>query len=142
MEIDGDVHLFIFRAKILFLGKFGSKIQNCLFNMKFNSNMPNSMVAFTFSVLDQKYYFCQICSKNQKLFEVKFGIQTLRIWRINYDDNCRFRKCLSQLSKLSTSFYLWMLMHLCPVFVLANSLKFLKMFHLCGDSCYEKYWTI
>ena len=39
-----------------FLGKFGPKIQNCLFKVKFdtktNSHMQNSMVVSIFSVLN------------------------------------------------------------------------------------------
>ena len=59
-EFNGDVHVFRFRPKITFLGKFGHKIQNCFkvrFGTKTNSNMQNSMVMFTFSVFNQKYFF-------------------------------------------------------------------------------------
>ena len=44
-----------------FLGKFGPENQNCQFKLKFvtstNSNMQNSVVMFTFSVLSWKYPF-------------------------------------------------------------------------------------
>ena len=74
----GEVHFFNFRPEILFLRKFGPKIKNCLFKVKFvtktNSNMQNSMAMFTFSVFDRKYCFLgkldpkiQNCS-----FKVKF----------------------------------------------------------------------
>ena len=48
--------MFTFVSKLLFLGKFGLKNQNCLFKLKFggtlsNSNMLNSMVMFTFLFL-------------------------------------------------------------------------------------------
>ena len=50
---------FRFRSEFPFLGKFGPKNQNCQFKLKFgtkpNSNMQNSMVVFTFSVLDRKH---------------------------------------------------------------------------------------
>ena len=43
-----------FYQRLLFCGKFGPKIQNYLFKVKFgtktNSNMQNSMVMFTFFV--------------------------------------------------------------------------------------------
>ena len=43
------------------MGKFASKNQNCQFELKFrtqtNSNTQNSMVVFTFSVLDEKQPF-------------------------------------------------------------------------------------
>ena len=57
-----------FRPKILFLGKFGSKNQNCRFKLKFD--MQNSVVMFVFSIFDCNYHFGQICSKKSK-FSVK-----------------------------------------------------------------------
>ena len=43
---------FVLDWKYPFLGKFGPKIQNCLFKVKYgtltNSNMQNQMVIFTF----------------------------------------------------------------------------------------------
>ena len=54
------VWFFCFRPEIPFLGKFDPN-QNCQFKLKFafftNSNMQNSMVMFTFPVLNQKYPF-------------------------------------------------------------------------------------
>ena len=56
MNNSGNVHFFCFRPEILFLGKCGLKNQNCQFKLtcgtQTNSNMQNSMVVFTFSVLD------------------------------------------------------------------------------------------
>ena len=50
-----------FRVEIPLFGKFGPKTQNCQFKLKFgtetNSNMQNSMVMFTFSVVDRKHLF-------------------------------------------------------------------------------------
>ena len=49
------------------LGKFGPKIQNCQFKLKFGtvgySNLKDSVVQLTFSVFDWKYLFGQIWSK-------------------------------------------------------------------------------
>ena len=56
------MRFFHFKLEILFLGKFGSKYQNCQLKFKFgmqtNLKMQNSMVMFTFSVFDLKYLFC------------------------------------------------------------------------------------
>ena len=53
--------LVLFGLETPFLGKFGTKNQNCQFKLKFgtktNSNMQNSMALFTFSVLDRKHPF-------------------------------------------------------------------------------------
>ena len=60
-EFSGYVHFFQFRLPITFLGKFGSKNQNCLFILKFGtwvySNMQNSMVMFNFSAFYWNYPF-------------------------------------------------------------------------------------
>ena len=52
---------FSFVPEIPFLEKFGPKIQNCLFKVKFgtqtNLNMQNSLVMLTLFVFDQKYPF-------------------------------------------------------------------------------------
>ena len=75
------VVFFRFRRKILFLGKFRTKIQNCLFKMKFgaqtNLNMRNSIVICILFVLDQKTLFGQIWSQIKNcFFIVNFGSQT------------------------------------------------------------------
>ena len=55
------LHIFCFRPETPFLGKFGPKDQNRQFKLKFGnktiSNVQNSMVVFTFSVLDRKHPF-------------------------------------------------------------------------------------
>ena len=58
-----------FSTRNTFLGKFGPKIQNYQFMLKFgtdnNLNMHNSIVMFSFSVFDQKYPFLgKVGSKN------------------------------------------------------------------------------
>ena len=51
-----DVDFYRFRSAILCLAKFGPKIQNCLFIMKFytyiNTNMQSSTVMFTISAFN------------------------------------------------------------------------------------------
>ena len=58
-----------------FLHKFGPKVQNCLFKVKFstetNLNMPNSMVMFTFSFLTRNTIFGPEIQNRQ--FKLKFG---------------------------------------------------------------------
>ena len=55
------MRFFRFWSEVPFLGKFGPKNQNCHFKLKFgsqtNSNMQDSVVLFTFSVLDWKHPF-------------------------------------------------------------------------------------
>ena len=54
------ITFFRFRLKIIFLGKFGPKIQNYLFKVKFrtqtNSIMLNSMVMLSISLFGQIWY--------------------------------------------------------------------------------------
>ena len=56
MVFDGDPHFFCLRPVSLFVDKFVSKFQKCLFKFNFglktNSNMQNLNVMFTFSFLD------------------------------------------------------------------------------------------
>ena len=49
--------LFYFRPETPFLGKFGSKIQICLFKVKFRTKLIQMMMIFRFSVLERKYRF-------------------------------------------------------------------------------------
>ena len=78
----------LFGRKYLFWGKLGSKNQNCQFELKFGSwtnlNMQNSMVIFTFFVLDQKNLPGQILSKNPKLFVQSFIQRLIRIDKIPF----------------------------------------------------------
>ena len=58
-EFNGDVHVFNFWPKIIFLKKHNSNFHNFPFQLKFvtenNSNMQNSMVLFIFLCLDWKF---------------------------------------------------------------------------------------
>ena len=60
-EFGGEVYFLCFRAEVSFFGKFVPKDQNCQFKLRFgtmtSTNMQNSMVMFTFFILDQKYPF-------------------------------------------------------------------------------------
>ena len=59
-----------FRLEIPFLGKFGPKIQNCLFKFKSDTQTnSNSMVVFTFSDLNWKYLFCANLVLKVKFFD-------------------------------------------------------------------------
>ena len=71
-EFNGDVEFSCFRLELSLLGKFGPKIQNCLFKVNLdtqtNSNMPNSMVIFTFFCFFLKWPFLsKFGPKHQKL---------------------------------------------------------------------------
>ena len=67
----GYILIVFFELEIPFLGKFGPKNQNCQFKLKFgtrtNSDMQNSLVMFTFSVFDWKYFVGQIWLKKIKI---------------------------------------------------------------------------
>ena len=56
VSLSYNFHFFCLRPEKPFLDKFCSKIQNCVFKVKFNtktnSNTQNSMVVFILSVLD------------------------------------------------------------------------------------------
>ena len=82
---------FWFRLEIP-LGKFDPKSQNCQFNLKFgtltNSNTQNSVVMFTFSFFDWKYFFGDIWSKNLKL-----SIQT-EIGYVDWFEFAEFNGCV------------------------------------------------
>ena len=82
---------FWFRLEIP-LGKFGPKSQNCQFNLKFgtltNSNTQNSVVMFTFSFFDWKYFFGHIWSKSLKL-----SIQT-EIGYVDWFEFAEFNGCV------------------------------------------------
>ena len=60
-ELNGAVLFFCFTLETHFLSKFGPKSQTCQYKLKFgtwtNSNMQNSMMVFTFSVLVWKQTF-------------------------------------------------------------------------------------
>ena len=62
---------FCFTPEIPFLGKFRPKIQNYLLKVKLGawtySNIQNSIMMFTFSVLDRKYVFWANLVQNVKI---------------------------------------------------------------------------
>ena len=80
-KLCGYVHFFQFRPQISFLGKIGSKNQNCQFILKFgtqtNSNMRNSMAMFNFCAFYLELPFLgKFGPKNQNCqFRLKFGTQ-------------------------------------------------------------------
>ena len=63
MKFNSGAHFFGFQSEMPFLGKFGSKSQNYLFELKSgtytNSNMQISMEMFTFFLSDQKCPFLE-----------------------------------------------------------------------------------
>ena len=74
--------IFLFKTK----NKFCPKNQNCQIKLKFvtetNSNMRNSMVGFTFPVLDQKYFWSNFVQKIKICqCKLKFVTETnLNMW--------------------------------------------------------------
>ena len=76
-----------FRPEITFLGKFGPKTQNSQFKLQFgtykvkfynevNSNMLNSIMLFTFPVLDQKYPFWTNLIQKSKIVSLNWNLVT------------------------------------------------------------------
>ena len=82
--------LFLFWLGIPFLRKLGPKNQNRQFKMKFgtltNSNMQNSMVVFTFSVLDQKHTFWVNLFQKIKIVSLSWNLvpRLIRVCRIQW----------------------------------------------------------
>ena len=76
--------LFLFRLEILFGGKFGPKNEDCKFKLKFdtqkNSNILNSVVMFTFSVLYWKYPFRANLVQKVKIFSLSWNLVASLIW--------------------------------------------------------------
>ena len=66
--------LFPFSTGNSFLGKICTRSQNCLFSMKTNSNMQNSMVVFTFSVSDRICPFCANLVQKIKIFSLSWNL--------------------------------------------------------------------
>ena len=70
-----------------FLGKFSLKYQNCQFKLKFgtqtNSNMQNSKVIITFSVLPLKYPFWANLVKKNKIVSLSWNLVARLIWMQN-----------------------------------------------------------
>ena len=85
-----------FRPEITFLGKFGPKTQNSPFKLQFgtykvkfyneaNSNMLNSIMMFTFPVLDQKYPFWTNFIQKSKIVSLNWNLVTTVIVIIFWD---------------------------------------------------------
>ena len=63
-KFHGDVHCFCSWPEILVLENFGTKVQNCLFKVKFDSNVKNSVLMFIFFCFRQEVFlFGKIASK-------------------------------------------------------------------------------
>ena len=75
-EFSGGVQFFCFKLEALFLFKFGSKIQHCLFKWKFGSQtnliMQNSMTVFTFPDLHWKDQFQANLEKKKSKLSVSY----------------------------------------------------------------------
>ena len=80
----------VFNQEYTFLVKFGSENLNCQFKLKFgisiNSNMGNSMVMVTFSILDRKYPFRTNFVQKIKIVSLNWNLllRIIRIWRIQW----------------------------------------------------------
>ena len=76
--------LFYLGWKNPFLDKLGPQGQNCQFKMKFgtyiNSNMQNSMVVFSFSVLDWKHIFSADLIQKVKIVSLSRNLVLRLIW--------------------------------------------------------------
>ena len=90
VEFNDDVHFFRFQQKISFLGKFGPKNQNFQFKLKCStknsSNMQNSTVVFTFSILAKEYLFCANLVRKIKIVSLSWNLvaRLIRIRRIQW----------------------------------------------------------
>ena len=88
MKFNSGAHFFGFQSEMPFLGKFGSKSQNYLFELKSgtytNSNMQISMEMFTFFLSDQKCPFWKNLVQNVKIVSLRLNLLTsiIRICRI------------------------------------------------------------
>ena len=83
-EFSGDVHFFRFLPGMPKY-KLGPKIQNFQFKLKpgaftFNSNMKNSVVVFTFSVLDRKYPFWANFILKNKIVSLSWNLIPRLTW--------------------------------------------------------------
>ena len=83
-EFNGGVHFIRYRLEIPFCTNLFQKNQNCQFTLKFgiysNSNMQNSVVVFTFSVLDQKYHFGATLVQKIKIVSLSWNLILRLIW--------------------------------------------------------------
>ena len=89
-EFNGGVHFIRFRLKIPFLEKLGPKNQNCQFKLKFgncpNSNTQNSIVMFTYSLLDRKSPFRANLVQKVKIVSLSWSLvsRLIRVPRIQW----------------------------------------------------------
>ena len=109
-EFNGGVHFFSCTKETGFLGKFVPKNRNCHFQLKFSSknysNIPNSMVVLTFSVLDGKHSFLANLVQNISIVSFSWylapsliGISEIQGWFSLfqfYTGNTLFGKILSK----------------------------------------------
>ena len=69
-ELKSDIHIFGFQLECSSFDKLARKSQYCFLKVKFgnkaNWNIQNSMMIFTFSVLDQKCRFSTNFAQNIK----------------------------------------------------------------------------
>ena len=122
-EFKSYVHFFCCWPETSFLGKFGPKNQNYQFNLNFgtltNSNMENSIVVFTFSVLDWKLFLgnfgpkIKIVSLSWNLIPRLIWTCRIQWWRslfLFYSGNTHFGKrrgtkrnyCLCDITRVET----------------------------------------
>ena len=84
-EFNGDFHVFCFWPAILLLDEFGPKIQNCLFKLKFgtqiNYKLQNSMVILAFFVFHRKYSFWENLVQKIKIINLSWNWAPRLIWR-------------------------------------------------------------
>ena len=116
-EFNDAVRFFCFRPETPFLGKFSPKNQICQFKLKFgtktNSNIQNSKVVFTFSVLNRKYTFWANLVQKIKIVSLSWNLvpRLIRIYNIQWwyhfflfwRGNNLFGQVWSKKSKLSDS---------------------------------------
>ena len=116
-EFNDAVWFFCFRPETPFLGKFSPKNQICQFKLKFgtktNSNIQNSKVVFTFSVLNRKYTFWANLVQKIKIVSLSWNLvpRLIRIYNIQWwyhfflfwSGNNLFGQVWSKKSKLSDS---------------------------------------
>ena len=101
--------LYIYTGYLL--GKFGPKLQNWIFKLKFgtmtNSNLKNSIVMFTFSVFDRKHPFWANLVQKFKVVCLKWNLvpRPIRICRIQWGcSTFCFRRELLFLGKFDQKF--------------------------------------
>ena len=116
-EFNDAVRFFCFRPETPFLGKFSPKNQICQFKLKFgtktNSNIQNSKVVFTFSVLNRKYTIWANLVQKIKIVSLSWNLvpRLIRIYNIQWwyhfflfwSGNNLFGQVWSKKSKLSDS---------------------------------------